>query len=117
MSECVTHGGRPGTYAQRGAAKKYLHRLVWEERHGTIPDGHVIHHECGTKDCVNVEHLVCMPHGEHTVLHKISRTGRQTVCRRCGGTDMRIEKNCNRCRDCERPRLHLRYLRRRAQGK
>jgi len=103
MSACIEHGGKG--YAQRGAAKKYLHRLVWEEHHGPIPDGHVIHHRCENQACINVEHMEAMTQADHIRLHRPRGVRRrQTVCKRCGGTDFRQEKNCARCRPCERRR-------------
>ena len=34
-----------------------LHRHVWEEAHGQIPDGLHVLHRCDVPGCVNVEHL------------------------------------------------------------
>lgn len=33
------------------------HRLAWEQRHGAIPGGKWVLHECGVSACVNVDHL------------------------------------------------------------
>lgn len=34
-----------------------VHIWAWEEAHGPIPDGMVLHHHCDNPRCINVEHL------------------------------------------------------------
>lgn len=48
-----------------------LHRLVWQQAHGPIPVGSIIHHINGDKRDNRLENLVCMTRGEHTLLHKL----------------------------------------------
>lgn len=45
-----------GRFTFRGKFKM-VHRVVYELLVGEIPDGHVIDHVCGSRDCVNVRHL------------------------------------------------------------
>lgn len=46
-----------------------LHRLVWEEAHGPIPNGHHIHHKSGDKTDNRLENLELLSHGEHSAEH------------------------------------------------
>jgi HNH endonuclease len=58
-----------------------VHRVLWDELHGELPDGHVIHHTCEDKRCVNPAHLQLMTVGEHSDLHDSAtkaRAGRTT---------------------------------------
>jgi hypothetical protein len=45
------------------------HRIAWELEHGQIPEGNVIHHECGEKLCVNFAHLRSVTRAEHMREH------------------------------------------------
>jgi hypothetical protein len=42
---------------QRDGKSVYVHRLVWEEAHGPIPDGMHVLHRCDVRLCVNIDHL------------------------------------------------------------
>lgn len=42
---------------KRGGRNILLHRLVWEETHGPIPDGLFVCHRCDVPACVNIDHL------------------------------------------------------------
>lgn len=46
-----------------------LHRRIWEDHHGAIPDGYDIHHmdECKTNNTLS--NLECLPKSEHTRLY------------------------------------------------
>ena len=54
---------------------KAAHRWVWEVMRGSIPHGHVLHHECQVRSCVNPTHLVPMTTGEHSAHHRELRRG------------------------------------------
>lgn len=44
-----------------------VHRYVWEQHHGPIPEGLEIDHQCRVKACCNVDHL-------RLVTHKVNST-------------------------------------------
>ena len=63
-----------------GARRRPLimaHRLVWEMKYGTIPDGYEIDHLCHNRACCNVYHLRCIPIVEHKIHHNSTRYKRR----------------------------------------
>ena len=42
-----------------------VHRLVWELKYGTIPDGLELDHLCKVRNCLNVDHLEAVTHAEN----------------------------------------------------
>lgn len=52
-----------------------MHRAVYVDTLGPIPDDWDVHHTCETRNCVNVEHLIAVPHGVHSTLKQ-----RKTHC-------------------------------------
>ena len=46
------------------------YRLLWEQAHGPIPDGHVIHHINGDRSDNRIENLRCMTASEHASFHR-----------------------------------------------
>lgn len=46
-----------------------VHRMVYEAKNGALGKGLVLHHECGTKGCINPDHLTPMTRAEHIRLH------------------------------------------------
>jgi hypothetical protein len=46
-----------------------LHRAVWEEAHGPIPDGYHIHHKDGDRDNNTLENLEMLPCTKHLSDH------------------------------------------------
>jgi hypothetical protein len=55
----------PGT--KSGTAR--AHRWAYEATHGQIPEGMVLDHICGRKECVNVDHLEPVSQGENVRRH------------------------------------------------
>lgn len=60
---------RPDGYAQWGH-KGLVHRLAYVAFTGQpIPWGHQVHHLCGTRNCVNPDHLQLVGASEHSHIH------------------------------------------------
>lgn len=47
----------------------WLHREIWRDHHGDIPDGHVIHHKDGDRSNNDIDNLECVTHSEHADRH------------------------------------------------
>jgi len=65
--------GAGGHYQSSKYRDVYLHRVIWEESFGGIPEGYVIHHIDGDKTNNCLENLACLLRGEHTSLHNIGK--------------------------------------------
>lgn len=67
--------------------KQLVHRVVWEDANGPIPDGwqvdHVAARGCRHRNCVNIDHLEAVPPGENTrrasILNERCRSGRHVL--------------------------------------
>ena len=58
------------TSKKEGNYKKMLHRLIFEDYHGTeIPEDILIHHKDGNKLNNDIDNLIPMERGKHTTLH------------------------------------------------
>ncbi len=80
----------------------YVHRLM---SRGLIPKGHVVHHRCEHRWCVNPDHLEVMPHAEHTRYHAADAA----TCKRGHpwtpeNTYLRPDNGLRQCRACIRLR-------------
>lgn len=56
-----------GPYFQRKGVR--LHRKVWEQHNGPIPEGYDVHHIDGDRSHNNIENLQLMQRTEHHILH------------------------------------------------
>lgn len=51
-----------------------IHRYVWMQVNGEIPEGYVVHHKNGIKDDNRIENLVLMSNKDHSVFHHIGQS-------------------------------------------
>ena len=49
---------------------KLLHRLVWEEHNGPVPEGKIVGFRDGNKENCDIDNLVLMTMGENAVMNK-----------------------------------------------
>lgn len=76
VSHSVNSSGHVNAMTDTGA--KLLHSVIYEFKHGPVPAGHDLHHECHNKRCVNTDHLTVLTHAEHSKLHRLLRySGRE----------------------------------------
>ena len=52
-----------------GNFEKYLHRLIYEDHYGEIPDGYMVHHKNENKLDNRIDNLELMSHEEHSAYH------------------------------------------------
>jgi hypothetical protein len=97
-------------YAQirDGRLRPHVHRAMWEECFGLIPDGYEVHHTCPNNRCVNPEHLRCLPEEEHWQVHGKKRREHGTETMYTHG-----RCRCDLCREAASISGKKRYLRRR----
>lgn len=111
MNECIAWTGKvtPQGYGRIGRSR-LAHREAWERECGPIPQGSVIHHRCGNRLCVNVEHLECLTHAEHNALHVNARSWheRQRAKTHCPQgheytpENTKLKRGHRHCRECMR---------------
>lgn len=77
----IVHNGRKyrlqtsGKYYQDqnrhglGAKERLLHRVIWIEHHGDIPENMCVHHKDGNWRNNAIENLALMPISKHALLH------------------------------------------------
>lgn len=64
---CISHHKTKSGHVQirRNGKTQLLHRLIYSEKHGEIPDGMVVRHKCDNPSCVNIEHLELGTHAQN----------------------------------------------------
>lgn len=87
---------------QDGAARSG-HVLVWEEKHGPVPEGHELDHLCKTKPCCNDAHLEPVTHSVN-----MQRVPKMTHCKRGhefnDANTNTLQDGERQCRICRRER-------------
>ena len=63
----------PKGYFVNSATKSFLHRAIWRDSRGGIPDGFVIHHKDGNSLNNNLDNLEMMEDAQHKRKHYIER--------------------------------------------
>lgn len=79
--------------------KQAIHRFVYEQVFGPIPEGLVIDHMCRNKLCVNPSHLQAISHEENVALGGL----RKTHCpsgHEYNEENTYMYRNSRRCRKC-----------------
>lgn len=64
-----TQAGGYGETTFEGRRNRLAHRVVYERLRGPVPEDHHLHHVCGTRVCVNPDHLVPLTPAEHAATH------------------------------------------------
>lgn len=110
------------TWMGYGADRRELaHRAAWFRKNGPIPDGMVIHHECGNRQCVNVDHLRCLTNLEHNRIHNnaeswYERQRSKTHCpqgHEYTPENTKVKRGRRHCRECAREQSRRYYARNR----
>jgi len=84
------------TINEDGKDRAYLlHRLVWQQTHGPVPDGHELHHKDHNKANWRLDNLMAVDRKAHQELH---RQARSTVVNNKPGADREKNMNPNRPR-------------------
>jgi hypothetical protein len=69
MDDCVlwhqSVGGHGYGQTFHNGKVSYAHRVAWEKAFGPIPGGMLVHHKCGNRPCVNVDHMELMTRQDH----------------------------------------------------
>jgi hypothetical protein len=68
--------GRYGYFTIDAFTQRSGHAFAWERVNGPVPPGYEVHHRCGVKRCVNVEHLELMLTSDHRGHHMRERWAR-----------------------------------------
>lgn len=94
----------------QGTRRITVHRFVYEQLVGAIPDEHVLHHVCETKHCVNPTHVTPLTRAEHLEEHPRATKPPKTHCIRGHVFDeanTHVAPNGHRfCRACGRHRAN-----------
>ena len=90
-----------------------VHRLIWENNYGEIPNGYHIHHLDGDKTNNNIKNLQILSFEEHMLIHSNNIIINGEKYRKCSGCkaillscDDNFYKNVNRkknlCKNCSK---------------
>lgn len=79
--------GYARVWDSKAKRKRFLHRVVWENKHGPIPEGFFIHHLDQDKLNNRIENLQMLCHLDHNRIHsgcKLISGDWYKPCRKCG---------------------------------
>lgn len=100
---------------QIDGSSKGVHRIMYTEHIGAIPDGLTIDHLCRVTSCINPIHLEAVTKGENT-LRRYRLPGEEDKCMQghplAGNVYRYMAKNGllkRKCRECTRVRDRARY--------
>jgi hypothetical protein len=67
-----TRGQSARGYGKREHAgqNRPTHIDAWEAANGPVPAGHVLHHDCEQKDCLEPSHMRPVTRAEHVAIHR-----------------------------------------------
>lgn len=97
-------------HIRRDGKARLVHRVIFEEEHGPLPDGMEVDHLCFRRLCVNIRHLEAVTH-----LENVRRAAaRITSCRQGHLYDAKnthiTKKGKRHCRACSREQMRRRRL-------
>ncbi len=92
-----------------------LHRLVWIQAHGPIPDGFVIHYRNHDRLDNRLENLELLTHQQH-VQHHNQKHPRTQQCEVCDETFEPAATKRGRARTCSRPCMRVLLSRQRQEN-
>lgn len=104
-----------GRVAYRGRLW-YVHRLLWEQANGPVPDGFVLDHVCMVKACANLDHLRPVDHRTNTTENTNGNASKELCAN--GHPYDRIERRADgsfrgrRCSQCIAVNARKAYLKR-----
>lgn len=92
LQEGISYRGRKYTPDPEGYYRRtsrqcknaFLHREIWVEHHGPIPEGHQVGFRDGDKTNLSIDNLICLPVGEMTRLHHPQHSTPVRHCEHCG---------------------------------
>jgi hypothetical protein len=98
---------------------RVVHRIIYEQARGPIPEGMQIDHLCRTRDCIRLDHLEAVTQAENLLRGNgaCARNARKTECKRghpLSGDNLVPNKYGKRwCRVCHRAHRRAYYRRKR----
>src|SRR5690554_1231498 len=84
----------------------YAHRLAYQLTYGAIPEGKQIKHRCGTRLCINPEHLMAITYSTKTYLRVNNYPDHCPQGHPFAGQNLvRDSRGTRRCRTCRRAQV------------